>query len=200
MTIRAAPSINFDQGPGSHTFQGPAGPLVPWTNNGVIEVSSGQLCLGGPWTNNGSITAGSGTILDLGDLWASPDAIDPNPTGDGWINNGTIRTGSTNVTSVACRPFLRRISTLPRLRSGHGYRGILGSLDNSSPFPLMAPGVTSVTGNWTIGPGQIDGSTIDETAAAVIVRKWWDPERRDVDQSLWRSTFRWRWRRSWGEN
>ena len=162
--------INFDQGPGSlFTFQGPAGPLVPWTNNGVIEVSSGQLCLGGPWTNNGSITAGSGTILDLGDLWAGPDAIDPNPTGDGWINNGTISTGSTNVTLGGNLTFSSTNLDLAALGLGTDTVSILGSLDNSSHTLVMAPGVTSVTGNWTIGPGQIDGGTIDETAAAVIV-------------------------------
>ncbi len=166
-------AINFDQGPGSlYTWEDSAGALVPWTNNGTIEVSKGTLSLGGPWTNNGFITAGSGTTLHLGDIWVAPNAVDPNPTGDAWINNGTISTGGTNVTLGGNLTWSPTNLDLAALGLGADTVSILGTLDNSAHTLTMAPGVTSITGNWTLGPGQIDGGTIDETAAAVLVQSY----------------------------
>ena len=161
--------INFDKGPGSlFTWQGPAGTLVPWTNDGTIEVSNGMLGLGGPWTNNGSITAGSGARLNLGDDWVAPGAVDPNPTGDAWVNNGTISTDTTNVILGGNLSWSPTNLDLAALGLGKDTVSIMGTLDNSNHTLVLAPGITSVTGNWTIGPGHIDGGTIDETAATLI--------------------------------
>ncbi len=165
--------INYDRGPGSlYTWQDSAGSLIPWTNNGSIEVRIGTLSLGGLLTNNGTITAGIGTTFNLGDSWVAPDPVDPNPTGDAWVNNGTITSGGTNVSLGGNLTWATTNLDLDALGLGKDTVSILGTLDNSSHTLTLTWGVTSVTGSWTLRPGQIDGGTVDERGAALIVESY----------------------------
>ena len=46
---------------------------------------------------------------------------------------------------------------------------LIGTLDNSLQTLTLTPGVTSATGTWIVSGGQIDGGTVDATAAPLVV-------------------------------
>jgi hypothetical protein len=160
-------TINYGQAPGStYTWEQIPGSLVHWTNHGTIEVSNGLLQLGGPFINNGSITAGSGTKLFLGDGWVQ-GALDPHPTGDAWVNNGTITTGGGEVYLGGNLTYAPTSFDPAALGLGADTVYLTGSLDNTGHTLTLAAGVTSISGDWTVWTGQINGGTVDETAGTL---------------------------------
>jgi hypothetical protein len=162
-------TINYGQGPGSiYTWEGVPGSLTSWTNDGAIEVSKGTLQLGGPWTNNGAITASSNTKLFLGDGWVQ-GAVDPNPTGDAWVNNGTITTAGGAVYLGGNLTLAPTSYDPAALGLGADTVYLVGSLNNTNHTLTLTPGVTSITGGWTVWTGQINGGTVDETAASLTL-------------------------------
>ncbi|MGO8747146.1 MAG: beta strand repeat-containing protein [Thermoguttaceae bacterium] len=151
--------------------------MIPWTNEGTIQVTSGELLLGGPWTNttSGTISATPGTLLYLGDNWNdySNNYFSYYNT---WTNNGTISTSNAN---VCLGGGLTYDSTNFQSIGGLGTDAVylIGTLDNYGNTLTLTAGVTSATGSWYIDGGRIDGGTVASASpgADLIVTNmdWW---------------------------
>jgi hypothetical protein len=77
------------------TGTAPGGTLSGVTLNGTLEVSSGNVTLGGNWSSSGALTAASGSTLNLGGTFNTASVASLSAAGATVNLTGTLNNGST---------------------------------------------------------------------------------------------------------